>query len=123
MSMSMNSIRSLCLINYTISLQGFLQTLNDMPHLEEVILIDATLCESSGRDINDTGPWQRSMWLRFARSFETSNNHEFQKRLLIGVTEGSVCQGSDVDYSVFNNVRKLSEDEVLDVMNRVDFER
>lgn len=62
------------------------------------------------------------MWLRFARS-SPRNNHGLQKRLLIGITEGSVCQGFDVDYSIFDNVRKLSGDEVLDIMNRVDVER
>jgi hypothetical protein len=75
----------------------------------EVILIDIILQDKNSNS-RITGPGQRSMWLDLAKSFDRS-----QRRLLIGVTEGSVCQGSDIDYSIFNNVRKLSEDEVLDM--------
>ena len=91
--------------------------LNHMLLLKEVILIDVILCRDTD-DNNMTGLRQESMWLDFAKSFDRS-----QRRLLIGVTEGSVCHGSDVDYSIFNNMRKLNEDEVLDMMNCVDFEQ
>ena len=59
------------------------------------------------------------MWYHFAQSFDES--YGFQKRLLIGITKGSDCQGSHVDYSMFKSVRKLTEDEVLNVVSCADF--
>jgi hypothetical protein len=112
------SIRRLHLICYTIDPENFFGMLNHMLHLKEVILIDVILCRDTDGYNNMTGLRQESMWLDFAKSFDRS-----QRRLLIGVTEGSVCHGSDVDYSIFTNVRKLSKDEVLDMMNCVDFEQ
>ena len=116
----MMSIRRLHLTCYTIRPVDFLELLKYMPQLEEAILIDIILCGSFESRSNMT---QRSMWLDLARDFDETFRDD-DKRLLIGVTEGSVCQGSDVDYSGFNkSVRKLSRDEVLDMMNCVDFER
>jgi len=63
---------------------------------------------------------QIQKWLDFAQNFDCWT---FSSRLLIGDTKGSVCCGSHVDYSMFKrSVRKLSEDEVVDMMSLVDFE-
>jgi hypothetical protein len=89
------NLRRLRLRRYPLT-KCFLDSLQFMPYLEEITLIDISLhgCRSKIRfEIND----QRSRWYSFAESFDKS--YGFQKRLLIGVTKGSDCQGSHVDYS------------------------
>ena len=106
------NLRRLCLLCHPLT-KCFLESLQFMPYLEEVTLIDILLYGwgSYSFEIND----QRSMWYHFAQSFDES--YGFQKRLLIGITKGSDCQGSHIDYSKFKSVRKLTEDEVLKVVH------
>ncbi|KAN0084687.1 hypothetical protein V8E54_001154 [Elaphomyces granulatus] len=116
LSRSTINLRRLRLLRHPLT-KCFLDSLQFMPYLEEVTLIDISLhsCLSKiGFEIRD----QRSRWYGFAESFDKS--YGFQKRLLIGVTKGSDCQGSHVDYSMFKSVRKLTEDEVLKVVSRKD---
>ncbi|KAN0084686.1 hypothetical protein V8E54_001153 [Elaphomyces granulatus] len=105
------NLRRLRLLRHPLT-KGFLDSLQFMPYIEEVTLIDISLHSRRWKiqfEIND----QRCRWYGFAESFDKS--YGSQKRLLIGVTKGSDCQGSHVDYSMFKSVRKLTEDEVLNI--------
>ena len=119
-----SSLRRLHLICYSLDSYRFDHLLEryNMPNLEEVVLIDITWYSKKSEVIDQT-----QKWVGFAKGFDSSSQPRSQpwisRRLLIGDTKGSVCCGSHVDYSRFKrSVRKLSEDEVIDMMSLVDFE-
>ena len=128
-----SSLRSLHVIHFTIDYDDFLFILKEyewMQTFKKIVLIDTTLYHGGLRDYlpnrNDQSlkgvTDQSQLWLDFARRFD-STFHGSRLRLLIGDTKGSVCRGSQVDYSRFQrSVRTLGEDEVVDKMSTVDFE-